>query len=36
VKLIQVVEDLNVEHGLAEKPVQDTFDEYGKLPRSEA
>jgi len=36
VQLIQVVEDLNVEHGLAEKSIQDTFDEFGKLPRSEA
>lgn len=33
VQLIQVVEDLNVQHGLADKSVQDTFDEYGKLPR---
>jgi len=36
VQLIQVVEDLNVQHGLAERAVQDTFDELGKLPRSEA
>ncbi len=36
VQLIQVVEDLNVEHGLADRAVQDTFDELGKLPRSEA
>lgn len=36
VQLIQVVEDLNVEHGLAERNVQDTFDELGKLPRSDA
>ena len=36
VQLIQVVEDLNVSHGLAEKSIQDTFNEYGKLPRSEA
>ena len=36
VQLIQVVEDLNVEHGLADKSVQDTFDEFGKLPRTEA
>ncbi len=36
VQLIQVVEDLNVEHGLAEKNVQDTFDELGKLPRNDA
>ena len=36
VQLIQVVEDLNVQHGLAEKSVQDTFDTQGKLPRSEA
>jgi len=35
VQLIQVVKDLNVSHGLAEKSVQDTFDEFGKLPRSE-
>ena len=33
VQLIQVVEDLNVQHGFAEKSVQDTFDEFGKLPR---
>ena len=36
VQLIQVVEDLNVQHGLAERAVQDTFDEQGKLPRSDA
>jgi len=36
VQLIQVVKDLNVSHGLAEKSVQDTFDKFGKLPRSEA
>ena len=36
VQLIQVVKDLNVENGLAERTVQDTFDELGKLPRSEA
>lgn len=36
VQLIQVVEDLNVEHGFADKSVQDTFDELGKLPRTEA
>ena len=36
VQLIQVVEDLNVQHGLAERAVQDTFDELGKLPRSDA
>jgi len=36
VQLIQVVKELNVEHGLAEKSVQDTYDEFGKLPRSEA
>ncbi len=36
VQLIQVVEDLNVQHGLAERVVQDTFDEQGKLPRSGA
>ncbi len=35
VQLIQVVEDLNVQHGLAEKSVQDTFDEVGKLPRTD-
>jgi len=33
VQLIQVIEDLNVQHGLADKSVQDTFDEFGKLPR---
>jgi hypothetical protein len=36
VQLIQVAEDLNVQHGLAEKSVQNTFDEQGKLPRTEA
>jgi hypothetical protein len=36
VQLIQVVEDLNVQHGFAEKSVQDTFDEQGKLPRTDA
>lgn len=36
VQLIQVAEDLNVQHGLAQKSVQDTFDEQGKLPRTEA
>ena len=36
VQLIQVVEDLNVQNGLAERTVQDTFDELGKLPRTEA
>ena len=33
VQLIEVVKDLNIQHGLADKTVQDTFDEYGKLPR---
>jgi hypothetical protein len=32
-QLIQVVKDLNISHGLADKTVQDTFDQYGKLPR---
>ena len=36
VQLIQVVEDLNVQHSLADRAVQDTFDEQGKLPRSDA
>ena len=36
VQLIQVVEDLNVQHGLADKSVQDTFNELGKLPRTDA
>lgn len=36
VQLIQVVEDLNVQNGLAERAVQNTFDELGKLPRTEA
>jgi len=35
VQIIQVVEDLNVSHGLAEKSVQNAFDEFGKLPRSD-
>jgi len=33
VQLIQVTKDLNIQYGLADKAVQDTFDEYGKLPR---
>lgn len=33
VQLIQVTKDLNMQYGLADKEVQDTFDEYGKLPR---
>ncbi len=33
VQLIQVTKDLNMQYGLANKEVQDTFDEYGKLPR---
>ena len=33
VQLIQVTKDLNIQYGLADKEVQDTFDEYGKLPR---
>lgn len=36
VQLIEVVENLNIKQGLAEKSVQDTFDELGKLPRSDA
>jgi len=36
VQLIQVVEDLNVQHGFADKSVQDTFDDQGKLPRTDA
>ncbi len=36
VQLIQVAEDLNVQHGLADKSVQDTFDKLGKLPRTDA
>ncbi len=36
IQLIQVVQDLNVEHGLADKSVQDTFDVKGKLPRTDA
>ena len=36
VQLIQVVKDLNIQHGLADQTEQDTFDEFGKLPRSEA
>ena len=35
-QLIQVVKDLNVQHGLADKSVQDTFNELGKLPRTDA
>jgi len=36
VQLIQVAEDLNVQQGLADKSVQDTFDNLGKLPRTDA
>ena len=36
VQLIQVVEDLNVQHGFADKSVQDSFDKQGKLPRTDA
>jgi len=36
VQLIQAVEDLNIQHGFADKSVQDTFDKNGKLPRSDA
>ena len=36
VQLIQVVEDLNVQHGFADRTVQDTFDKFGKLPRTGA
>jgi len=36
VQLIQVVEDLNVQHGFADRSVQDNFDEQGKLPRTDA
>ena len=33
VQLIQVTKDLNIQYGLADPAVQDTFDEFGKLPR---
>lgn len=33
VELIQVGEELNIQHGLADRDTQDTFDEFGKLPR---
>jgi len=36
VQLIQAVKDLNIQHGFAEKSVQDTFDKNGKLPRSDS
>src|SRR3972149_1898693 len=36
VQLLQAVEDLNIQHGFADKSVQDTFDKNGKLPRSDA
>jgi len=36
VQLIQVVEDLNVQHGFADRTIQDTFDKFGKLPRTGA
>lgn len=35
VQLIQAVKDLNIQHGFADKSVQDTFDEKGKLPRTD-
>jgi hypothetical protein len=35
IQLIQAVEDLNIQHGFADKSVQDTFDEKGKLPRTD-
>ena len=35
VQLIQVTEDLNVQQGLADKSVQDSFNELGKLPRTD-
>lgn len=33
VQLIQAVKDLNIQHGFADKSIQDTFDKNGKLPR---
>jgi hypothetical protein len=36
VQLIQAVKDLNIQHGFADKSVQDIFDKNGKLPRSDA
>lgn len=35
VELIEVTKNLNIKFGLAEKEVQETFDQFGKLPRSE-
>jgi hypothetical protein len=35
VQLIQAVKDLNIQHGFADKSIQDTFDEKGKLPRTD-
>jgi hypothetical protein len=35
VQLIQAVEDLNIQYGFADKSIQDTFDEKGKLPRTD-
>ena len=36
VQLIQAVKDLNIQHGFADKSVQNTFDKNGKLPRSDS
>ena len=33
VQLIDITQDLNIKHGLADKKVQSAFDKYGKLPR---
>jgi len=36
VQLIQAVKDLNIQHGFADKSVQNTFDKNGKLPRPDS
>ena len=36
VQLIQAVKDINIQHGFADKSVQNTFDKNGKLPRPDA
>ena len=34
-ELVEVNKNLHLEHGLAEKDIQNSFDIYGKLPRTE-
>ncbi len=35
VEMIQVNQDLNIQHGFADPNIQKAFDKYGKLPRTE-